>query len=240
MVLGALGTFSEYALCLPGSAQRIPEGVSPTAAAGLLLQHYTAIAALEICGQLQSGERVLIHAAAGKIGQVMVRLAKHLGAEVFATASTAEKLEVAERLGADHPINYTETDFAQAVHRMTEKTGVDLIIDTVGGDVLRKSLEAIRPYGRVVIAGNASNEPVAFTHYDLLSRYRCALVTLELGTMIVKRPDLMKRVRSRFGELFERGVFEAREPSQFPLEDGPQVLERLAARQQMGAAVLVP
>ncbi len=240
MSLGVRGAFAEQAICPAGVLLPIPESMSFEQAAGFQLAHLSAVAAVETSGRLQAGETILIHAAAGGVGQVMVKLAKHLGATVFATASTAEKLAVAAALGADRCINYVEKDFRPAVLEATETRGVDVAVDTVGGDVLRRTLDVMRPYGRLVIAGNASNSPVTFSHYDLLSEYRCSLIGLELGTMILQRPDLMAGVRSRFRQLVDQGVFQAQDPSVFALEDGQSALRLMAERKTIGRVVLVP
>ncbi len=239
MALGIQGAFAEYALCFPQSVIPLPDDWSFEAGAGFQLAHLTAIAALETCAQLKAGETILIHAAAGSVGQAAITLAKHLGARVVATASSAEKLTLAQSRGADECINYVIDDFVPLVKQLTGERGVDVILDTVGGDVLQGSLESVRPYGRIVIAGNASNSPVSFTHYDLLSKYRCALVTLELGTMIIQRPDMMSSVRRRLDELTSEGVFSVEAPQGFPLEEGPMLLQKMANRELIGSTVLV-
>ncbi|MEM7019059.1 MAG: NADPH:quinone oxidoreductase family protein [Pseudomonadota bacterium] len=227
MALGLRGAFAEYALAIPNILVPISDQMSFTQAAGLQLPHLTAVAAMEVCGQLKAGDCLLVHAAASSVGQAVVRLAKHIGATVVATASNQDKLDAVAALGADHCINYVTDDFEEKVRDIV-KQGVDVALDTVGGEVLEKTLRVMRPYGRLVIAGNASNTPVTFSHYELLSTYRCALVTLELGTMIIQRPDLMTEVRRRFKMLLDEGVFVMAEPNVYPLESGPQALQAMA------------
>jgi len=103
----------------------IPEAMSFEEAAGFPVQFLTAHACLFEWGGLEDGESVLIQAAAGGVGTAAVQLASNAGAEVFGTASTAEKLELASDLGCDHPINYTETDFREVIDEETDGEGVD-------------------------------------------------------------------------------------------------------------------
>lgn len=240
IALGVLGAFAEYALCHASAASPAPDGVDHTSAAGMLLQDLAAVTAVEACAAVKAGERFLVHAAAGKIGQRIVTLAKHLGAEVFATASRDAKIKVIRALGADHCINYAADDFSEIIRNSTDGRGVDTAFDPVGGKTLRKTLATMRPYGRLVIAGNASNSAATFTHDELLSTYRCSLITMELGTMILQRPDLMSPVHARAEELRATGVFKPTRPEIIALRDGARAMERLAGRETVGGLVLVP
>lgn len=239
MALGIDGAFGEYALCPAQVAQKIPDSVSFTAASGFLLSHLAAVAAVEVCADLKPGQTFLVHAAASSVGQNAVKLAKSIGANVIATASNEDKLNTAKACGADHVINYVESDFRPAVLDITGGQGVDVALDTVGGEVLQRTMEVIRPFGKLIIAGNASNSPVMFSHYELLQKYRFSLVTMELGTMMVKRRDLMQRVFGRMLELMEQGLFPFEEPTCFALEEAQQALSQMANRKITGAASLV-
>lgn len=116
----------------------------------------TAYHLLKTLAPLRPGETVLIHAAASGVGTVAIQLAKRWGARVLATASSADKLLLAKRLGADECINYTAQDFVAEARRMTQGRGVDRVLECVGGDVLTKSVTALAPGGRLMIYGRAS------------------------------------------------------------------------------------
>jgi len=135
-----------------------PEGFSAEEAAAFPIVFATAYFALKPYGRLQSGESVLIHAAGGGVGTAAVQLAKRLGARVFATASSDEKLQRVKELGADELINYKELDFAEVVRQLTGGRGVDLILETVGGEVFEKSINSLAPFGRLVTYGAASGQ----------------------------------------------------------------------------------
>jgi len=130
------------------------ESVSPEENAALLVCFMTAWVALRNQARVVSGEKVLVQAAAGGVGTAAVQLAKAMGAEVIGTASRPEKIELIKSLGADHAINYAEEDFQSVIEK---KYGtVDAVLEVVGGDVYKKSVKLLGPFGRVVVIGFAS------------------------------------------------------------------------------------
>ncbi len=130
------------------------ESVSAEENAALLVCFMTAWVALRKQARVQPGEKVLIQAAAGGVGTAAVQLAKAMGCEVFGTASRPEKLELIKSLGAAHAINYATEDFYELIK--TAHGGVDAVLEVVGGDVFKKSVELLNPFGRVVVIGFAS------------------------------------------------------------------------------------
>ncbi len=113
------------------------------------------VALFEIC-RIRKSDRVLIQAAAGGVGTAAVQLAKALGCEVFGTASRDEKLDLLSKLGVDHPINYRRDDFVEIIRNATGGEGVDVVLEVVGGEVFRKSLNLLNPFGRMAVIGFAS------------------------------------------------------------------------------------
>jgi NADPH:quinone reductase-like Zn-dependent oxidoreductase len=105
---------------------------------------------------MQKGEIILVHAVAGGVGTATVQLAKHLGGLVIATAGTEEKVRIARDQGADHAVNYRTADFSTEVDRVTEGHGVDVVMDSVGGRVFRKSWRLLAGMGRYVLFGLSS------------------------------------------------------------------------------------
>lgn len=231
--------FAEYVLWPAGGTMPLPTGWTFEQGAAFGVQWFTAHACLRTCGRLCAGESVLIHAAAGGVGQAAVRLAKHFGARVFATASSPEKLAIAGRLGADVLIDYTREDFVEVVRERTNGRGVDLILEMVGGDTFRKNLEAAVAFGRIVVFGAASGEMAKVGNRELIFR-PVELVGYHLGVMQRKRPDLMMRQLVEVRELIERGVIVPDAPTALPLDRASEALTNLRARATTGKLVLVP
>jgi NADPH2:quinone reductase len=156
----ANGGFAEFANCPVESAFEMPEEIPLPDAAALYFPFHLAWIGLLDRADLQAGESVLIHAAAGGAGSAAIQLAKHAGARVFATASTEAKLELCRELGADVTINYQESDFSEVVLDETAGRGVDVIFDNVGDAVMEKSMKCVAYNGRYLMMGFASDKSV--------------------------------------------------------------------------------
>ena len=131
--------------CLP-----VPDGLDMVQAAALPETFFTVWTNLFDGGRLRAGETVLIHGGSGGIGTTAIQIARAFGARVFATARTAEKCAFCEELGAERAINYSDEDFVAVVRELTEKRGVELILDMVGGDYLARNVRALAVEGRLV------------------------------------------------------------------------------------------
>lgn len=154
----AVGGFAEYAVCPSHSAFSMPDEIPLPDAAALYFPFHLAWLGLFDRARLQRGESVLIHAAAGGSGSAAIQAAKHVGARVFATASTEAKLDLCRELGADVAINYLETSFADVVLEETDGVGVDVVFDNVGESVLADSIKCIAYNGRYLTMGFASDK----------------------------------------------------------------------------------
>ena len=161
MPKGANGGFAEYAACPVVSAFEMPDSIPLPGAAALYFPFHLAWLGLIDRAELQPGESVLIHAAAGGSGSAAIQLAKHRGATVYATAGSDEKVALCRELGADVAINYTETEFAPVVLEATGKRGVDVVFDNVGEAVMEQSMLCTAYNGRYLMMGFASNKVVA-------------------------------------------------------------------------------
>lgn len=147
---GDPGCYAEYKVVEQDVAREKPAALGFAEAAAAPLVLITAWEALFDRARLQAGQSVLIHGGAGGVGHVAVQLAKLAGARVCVTVGSAEKTAYARRLGADEAVVYTEGDFVQAVHEWTEGRGVDVALDSVGGEVFRRTVEAVAHYGDLV------------------------------------------------------------------------------------------
>ncbi|MCI3208697.1 MULTISPECIES: zinc-dependent alcohol dehydrogenase family protein [Pandoraea] len=143
------GSYAEYHVAAEAIVGRKPPSLSHLEAASLTLVGGTAWEALVVRAALRVGERVLVHGGAGGVGHVAIQLAKAMGARVFTTVRGANA-DFVKRLGADVVIDYTQEDYVDAVLRETQGQGVDVIFDTIGGDTLSRSPDALAQLGRVV------------------------------------------------------------------------------------------
>ena len=233
------GAFAEYALASAGGLLDAPEGMSFAEAAGVPVQFLTAHNCLFEWGGLEEGERVLVHAAAGGVGTAAVQLASNAGAEVFGTASTREKLDLAVELGCDHPINYTEVDFVEEVEEITDGENLDLVLDGIGGETSSESLDALREFGRIVCYGAASGMPGQLDTGELLFN-NYTVYGYHLGRGMVKAPE---RVLSAVGPLNEglaSGDLEVIVGHEFDLGDAAEALQFIEDRKSSGKVVLKP
>ncbi len=233
------GAYAEQAVAHAAGVFAIPDEMGFAEAAGFPVQFLTAHSCLHEWGGLETGERVLIHAAAGGVGTAAVQLADAAGAEVFATASTAEKLDLAERLGADHLINYTETDFADEIDELTDGDGVDLVLDGVGGETFHKSLDALGFRGRIVTYGVASGDPAKADTKRLLFENKSA-IGFHLGRASARDPKSIFTAMPELQELLASGDLEVIVGERFPLEDAADAHEYIEGRNSVGKVVLEP
>jgi NADPH:quinone reductase len=233
------GAFAEYMTLPAVAALPVPTGWTDEQALGLVVNWPTALAALKPLGGLTAGEVVLIHAAAGGIGQAAVKMAKHYGATVIATASP-EKHEVVRALGADHVIDSRGADIAAEVLRLTDGAGADLVLESAGGASLDASLAAAkRVTGRVVVFGVAGGE-AAITNWDLVYKHQIHIIGLNIGILIQHAPQIFGEVMGQLFGLIGAGVLGPGQPTAYALADGPKALAELEARATVGKLALVP
>ena len=235
--LGLQGAFADLVLCHPATLSPAPAALSDAAAAGFMLQHLTALAAVRL-GEVSAGDRILVHAAAGGVGQVATRIAARDGARVVATASTDEKRQLALEAGAEIAIDYTRPTWVGEVRAWSDGVGVDVAIDTVGGSIFTQTRDVMRPFGRLVLAGVASGDTASIDRTEMISTHCHALIPLELGSLIVNRRDLLGELRSDLDGLLATGAITVDEPTVHGLEDGPAVLTAMAGRETSGKHVL--
>jgi len=153
---GAFGGYAEAALCASAMTFELPEAMAAADAAALYFPFHLSWLALFERGRLTNGETVLIHAAAGGVGSAAVQLARWSGATVIATAGNERKLDLCRRLGAHLAINYREQDFAEKVLEFTSGRGVDVVFDSVGGDVTEQSMRCMAFGARLLAVGFAA------------------------------------------------------------------------------------
>ncbi len=233
------GAFAEYMLMPAAGVTPIPAGWRDEQALGLVLNWATALAALKPLGRLVAGETVLIHAAAGGVGQAAVKMAKHYGATVIATAS-ASKHDVVRALGADHVIDYHSGDLTTKIREIVGKEGVDLVLESIGGDTFATSLAVARPLtGRVVVFGAASGVATV-TNAELIFHHHCYIIGLHIGSFAHKAPKQFAELMAELHRLRAAGVYTPGEPMIYRLEDGPKALVELKSGGTVGKLALRP
>ncbi|ADB30225.1 Alcohol dehydrogenase zinc-binding domain protein [Kribbella flavida DSM 17836] len=233
------GAFAEYMVMPAAGAARVPEGWTDEQALGLVLNWATALAALRPLGRVAAGDTVLIHAAAGGVGQAAVRMAKHYGATVIASAS-ADKHDTVRALGADHVVDYRTEDVAAAALRLTDGHGVDLVLESVGGETFRAGLAAAkRVTGTVVVYGVAAGE-ASISNWELNFRHQIHVIGLHIGVLIEQAPHLYAEIVAELAELRAVGVYPPGQPTVYDLADGAKALTELESRGTTGKLALRP
>jgi NADPH2:quinone reductase len=214
----------------------VPDGVDDGMASMLPMGGPVARGVLRI-GRLAPGETVLVHAAAGGIGHLAVQLAKLLGAgTVVATAGSAAKLDLVRGLGADVAVDYTDPDWPERV-RAAAPRGVDLVLDSVAGPMLERSVELLAPLGRLVVYGAAGGEPgpVPATLYALRS-----IVGFSVLAWRDARPEEARADVTDVAEHAAAGRLRTVVHTRLPLTDAAEAHRILEGRQQLGRVLLVP
>lgn len=233
------GAFAEYLVLPAAAAVPVPAGWADEQALGLVVNWPTALAALKPLGGVTAGQTVLIHAAAGGTGQAAVKMAKHYGATVLATASPG-KHDLLRALGADHVIDSRGTGIAAEVLRLTGGMGADLVLESVGGATLAASLAAAkRVTGRVVVYGLAGGD-AAITNWDLVYKHQVHVIGLNIGTLIQAAPQIFGEVMGELFGLLAAGVLGPGRPTAHELAEGPKALAELEARGTVGKLALLP
>ena len=214
----------------------LPSDIDFEQGAALPLQGMTAHYLLHEFHKIKQGETVLIHAAAGGMGLILVQWAKHLGARVIGTVSTEEKAKLAKEAGADEVIIYSKTDFVEESKKLTNGTGPVFIIDGVGKDTFTKDLEAVALRGHIVIYGAASGVADALLPNSLQARS----ITVSGGSLfnyISTREDLLMRANAVIKGL-EEGWLKLKVGQVLPLDQAVKAHEMLESRATTGKIVL--
>ena len=218
---------------------RIPANVSDETAAAALLKACTVEALVDRCAKVEAGWPVLVHAAAGGVGLLLVQWLKHVGATVIGTVSTEAKAEAARAAGADHVIRYDRDAVAPRVRELTGGAGVRAVFDGVGKDTWQASLDSAAPRAIIASYGNASG---AVTGVNLG-------VLAQKGSLFVTRPTLFDYYRDpaeaaagvkKVFDLIGSGVLTVTIGQRYPLREAAQAHRDLEARLTTGSTILVP
>lgn len=234
------GGYAEYALadaalCLPK-----PKTVSLEDAAGIPETYFTVFDNVFTRGRLVKGERFLVHGGSSGIGSTAIQLAHQFGAEVFTTAGSDTKCAFCRTLGADHAIDYKTQDFVAEVRRLTDKKGVDLILDMVGGSYLDKNISILAVEGRLVqiaFLGGPVSETINFQPV-MVRRLTLTGSTLR-ARPLAQKAEVARAVRDHVLPLLDDGRVKPVVHATFPLEAARQAHEMMESSTHLGKILLV-
>ncbi len=232
------GAYAEYAVVPAKKVIQIPHGISYMQAAAILLQGMTVHYLTHGTYYVKAHDKVLIHAAAGGVGRLLVQACKHFGAYVIATVSNEEKADIAMDAGANEVINYEKKDFLDEVKRITKNVGVSVVYDSVGKTTFERSLECLKPRGLLALFGQSSG-PVPPFNVSLLARNSLFLTRPSLAHYTTTREELLERASEVF-QWVQTGVLKIRMDQTFPLAQAAEAHIRLECRASTGKILLLP
>ena len=233
------GSYAELYAVPAWHLYQIPSSIDFEPAAAIMLQGMTAHYLTHSTYSVNPHDTVLVHAAAGGTGLLLVQLAKMRGARVLGTVSTVEKARLAQAAGADATINYTEQDFAAEVRKLTNGTGVNVVYDSVGKATFEKSLDCLAPLGRLVIFGQASGPVPPFDTAILNAKGSLTLARPSLTHNVASRADILWRAGDLFNWLAE-GKLSVKIGNTYRLRYAADAHRELESRKSVGKILLIP
>lgn len=232
------GAYAQKRIVPAGRLVHLPDAVSDMQAAASMLKGMTAASIVEHMYPPRRGDTILIHAAAAGVSLLLVQWAKHLGANVIGTAGSPEKAALARAHGCDHVILYRETDFVAEVKRLTG-AGVHAVYDGVGKDTFVRSMDCVRPFGKLVNYGNASGHVPPIDLLDCAAKGSLSVCRPAVSFQISKTDDL-RRNCAHFFDLIARGVIKVTISKTYPLAEAVQVHRDVEAGKATGSLLLLP
>ncbi|MBI4528174.1 MAG: SDR family NAD(P)-dependent oxidoreductase [Deltaproteobacteria bacterium] len=202
----ALGSFSSYVTTSAESVMHKPANLTFAEAATIPIAYLTAYYSLQQLGQLKAGERVLIHSGAGGVGLAAIGIAIHAGAEIFATAGTPEKREFLRLLGVQHVLDSRSLLFADQVLERTDGRGVDVVLNSLAGRAIAKSLSCLAPFGRFLELGK--RDIYQDSKLGLWAfRKNLSFFAVDLGRLMAEKPALVRTLVDELSQRIDRGEF---------------------------------
>ncbi len=236
---GPPGAYASHRAIDSSRLVKLPDSISFEQAAATMLKGCTAEYLIERCARVEAGQAVLVHAAAGGVGSILVPWLKAVGAIVIAHSGDPHKAAIAAGLGADQSLSCPMEELAGEARELTAGLGVPVVLDGVGAASWKVSLGAAARRGLIVSYGNASGPVPPFTPLDLLAA----------GSVFVTRPTLadycattdeMRRSAARLFEMIESGVIDVRIGARFPLSQAADAHRAIESRATTGSTVLIP
>jgi NADPH2:quinone reductase len=239
VTVGLNGSHAEKRVAGQTFAWSIPDGLATNEAACIPVPFGTAHDCLFEFGRLQAGETVLIHAGAGGVGTAAIQMAKQAGARVLATASSDDRLERLKPLGLDDGINYAAHDFVEECRRLTDGRGADVIVDSIGGSNLQRSLAALAYRGRCITVGDASRTAGEALDASGLRGSNQSLTGYFLGAELFLGARAYQLVADQI-DAVASGTLKVVVDKSFPLADAAEAHHYIEGRQAFGRVLLIP
>jgi acyl transferase domain-containing protein len=232
-------SFGAYVTAPEAFLLPLPEGMSFEEAATLPIVYLTAYSALIRLGKLSRGERVLIHSASGGVGLAAIQLARHVGAEIFATAGTPEKRAYLKKLGIRHVMDSRSLAFADEVLERTEGEGVDVVLNSLSGEAIAKGLSVLRDYGRFIEIGKRdiySNRRLGLFPF----RRNISFFVVDLDQAIREHPHKIRSLIKDFASLLRDRAVSPLPYRRFSLADAQKAFRFMAQARHIGKIILTP
>ncbi|MCE9642375.1 MAG: quinone oxidoreductase [Betaproteobacteria bacterium] len=234
-----IGSYAEVCIRPVARVVKIPAGVDDKIAASIMLKGMTSWYLLKRTFKVKKGDTILMHAAAGGVGQILCQWAKHLGATVIGTVGSDEKAALAKKAGCKHVIVTSREDFVKRVKEITKGKGVPVVYDGVGKDTFMGSLDCLAPCGMLVSFGNSSGAVTQFNPGVLAAKGSLFLTRPTLFTYTATREDLTAAARDLFAVVKSKAVKISINQT-YPLKEAAQAHRDLEARKTTGSTVLLP
>ena len=236
---GPIGAYASHRAIAASRVVKLPDGIDVELAAASMLKGCTAEYLIERCARIAWGETVLVHAAAGGVGSILVQWLKAIGAVVIAHAGSPAKAERARALGADHGLDCPLTELAATVRSLTHGRGAAAVLDGVGAASWSASLVSVARRGLIVSYGNASGPVPPVPLRDLQSAGSAFLTRPTLFDYVATRPEL-ERSAERLFEMILKGHVHVEIGARFSLEEAADAHRALEARATTGSTILIP
>jgi NADPH2:quinone reductase len=236
---GPLGAYAEVLLRPADRLVKIPAGVDDRTAAAMMLKGLTAQYLVRRTYRVKKGDTILMHAAAGGVGQILCQWARALGATVIGTVGSDEKAALAKKAGCKHVIVTSREKFSERVKQITQGKGVPVVYDGIGKDTFTDSLDCLAPLGLMASFGNASGAVPPFNAGILAQKGSLYLTRPTLATYTATRADLVKAAAELFS-VVKSGKVKITINQTYPLRDAAQAHRDLEARKTTGQTVLIP
>jgi NADPH2:quinone reductase len=234
-----IGSYADVCIRPVARLVKIPAGIDDKIAAAIMLKGMTAWYLIRRTYKVKKGDTILMHAAAGGVGQILCQWAKSLGATVIGTVGSDEKAVLAKQAGCKHVIVTSREKFVERVKAITKGAGVPVVYDGVGKDTFTDSLDCLAPLGMMVSFGNASGAVTQFNPGVLAQKGSLFLTRPTLFTYTAKREDLVRAARDLFSVVKSKAVRISINQT-YPLREAAQAHRDLEARKTTGSTVLLP
>lgn len=234
-----IGAYAEVLIRPVARLVKIPAGIKDETAAAMMLKGMTAWYLCRRTYRVKKGDTIVVHAAAGGVGQILCQWAKHLGATVIGTVGSDEKVALAKKVGCKHVVVMSREKLSERVKAITKGKGVPVVYDGVGKDTFMESLDCLAPRGLLASFGNASGAVPPVNIGILAQKGSLFLTRPTLVNYTASREDLLTAARELFA-VVKKGAVKITINQRYPLRDAAQAHRDLEARKTTGSTVLLP